>query len=323
MNQYLYNLLIHIGYHKTASSWLQQKLFTQESTAFEPLSKTAKGPSTLAEKFIYDVDHYLLSPFDYNEKAILDAFEFIIKNKKNINSKIPVISHERLSGNPHSGGFDSKKIAVMLKRIFPNAKILINIREQKSLILSNYFQYLSIGGTDSLEKYLNTKYDGKRPFFSPNHFDFLPLVKKYYNLFGKNNVLVLPYEKFKETPLSWMGELEKFLDIKLLDKIDDETFNVFINKKNDHFVRYKMRLLNLFKRRSSVNNYSPFANKYTRSTRELLINIINTAIPTELNDLLLKKQRLIISEWVGYRFVQSNQELGRLIRKDLSKYGYY
>ena len=53
-------------------------------------------------------------------------------------AKVPVISHERLSGYPHSGGHDSKEIAHRLAAVFPNAKVVIVIREQKSMILSNY-----------------------------------------------------------------------------------------------------------------------------------------------------------------------------------------
>ena len=197
MDQSMENLLIHIGYHKTATTWLQQKLFITESEVFEPMSMLRKGHSSLAKHFFYDDEQYLLSPFEYNEARIQKEIESIKGSNDKLILKIPVISHERLSGNPHSSGFDAKKIASMLKSTFPKAKILIIVREQKSFILSNYFQYLSIGGTCNLNKYLNTKYDGKRPFFSPNHIKYLPLITEYYNLYGKNNVLVLPYEMFK------------------------------------------------------------------------------------------------------------------------------
>ena len=42
----------------------------------------------------------------------------------------PVLSAERLSGNPHSGGYDSLQTAERLHRLFPQAKVLVVVREQ-------------------------------------------------------------------------------------------------------------------------------------------------------------------------------------------------
>ena len=189
------NVLIHIGYHKTGSTWLQQELFTSESDIFEPLSKKHKGHNTFTEYFYKNNEGYLLSPFDDNYTIIQKEIKYILNLPgKDFRNKIPVISSERLSGNPHSSGFDSRIIAKRLKKTFPNAKILIVIREQKSFLLSNYFQYIFAGGINSLRKYLTTKYDGRRPFFSPCHINYLPLVKEYHKLFGKENVIVVATE---------------------------------------------------------------------------------------------------------------------------------
>ena len=68
---------------------------------------------------------------------------------------IPVLSYERLSGNPHSGGYDSKEIANRLVQVFPDAKILIVIREQKDIILSTYKQYIIEGGACTVKRYLH------------------------------------------------------------------------------------------------------------------------------------------------------------------------
>ena len=130
IDQKVNNLLIHIGYHKTASTWLQNILFTSKSKVFEPLSMKSHGFSSLARHFILDDENHLLSPFNNNEIRIQEEIERIVKSKPELNSKIPVLSHERLSVSPHSSGFDAHKIAGMLKYSFPDAKILIVIREQ-------------------------------------------------------------------------------------------------------------------------------------------------------------------------------------------------
>ena len=101
-------------------------------------------------------------------------------------------------------------IAKRIKNKFPYAKILIVIREQTSWLLSNYFQYLSAGGTHNLKKYLNTKYDGKRPGFAPNHIEYHRLIKDYQSKFGSKNVLVLPYEIFDSDKVIFFISLEIF-----------------------------------------------------------------------------------------------------------------
>lgn len=315
------NLFIHIGYHKTGTTWLQNMLFTSDNNVFEPMSKTRKGPSSLARHFIYDDEGYCLSPFDLNEASIEKEIENIKSSKIGLGEKIPVISHERLSGNPHCGGFDAKKIASMLKNTFPKAKILIVIREQKSFILSNYFQYLSIGGTHSLKKYLNAKYDGKRPLFSPSHIKYLPLINEYRNLFGMNNVLVLPYEMFKEDPLLFIEKLAIFLNRKI--EVEKRLFNKKINTKSHEYAMYYMRALNVFRMSSSVNNYSSLSNKYTKKIANFLFVTAGTMFSKRLDVSLKNRLKKQVCSYVGDRYVESNKEISNLIEVDLSRYGYY
>src|SRR5690554_5164946 len=105
------DILIHIGYHKTGTTWLQQEVFSKTTSRFfEPLSIYQNdGHSSLAKKFIWDDSDYLLNPFDLNEKSICKHFEEIKKSKQNTD-KIYVLTDERLSGSPHSSGFNSSVI---------------------------------------------------------------------------------------------------------------------------------------------------------------------------------------------------------------------
>ena len=105
---------------------------------------------------------------------------------------------------------DFDKFADRLKESFPDAKIFCVIREQKDMILSTYFQYLEIGGTDSLKQYLTRRYDQRRPGFSPDQFKYLDLVSYYYKLFSSKRVLVLPYELFREDPDDFFTRLGSF-----------------------------------------------------------------------------------------------------------------
>ena len=89
----------------------------------------------------------------------------------NFSGQVPVISSERLSGNPDASGFDSAYIATRIADAFPDAKILIMIREQTKLLVANYFQYLKRGGHRHYQHYFLTLYDSCRPGFSPSFFE--------------------------------------------------------------------------------------------------------------------------------------------------------
>lgn len=321
MNHSIDSPLVHIGYHKTASTWLQKNLFGAENEIFESLTRGKTGKSSLAKKFIYDDERYLLSPFDDNIAGIESELESILKSKKDFQTKIPVLSDERLSGNPHSSGFDAKKIALMIKRVFPNGRILIVVREQKNLIFSTYFQYLSVGGTNSLETYLSTKYDGKRPHFSPNHINFLPLIKEYYDLFGNKNVLVLPYEMFRDKPTLFMSKIGNLLDVEI--NLSKDKFKVVVNKKRNQFLLYNLRVLNAFRKSTSINNYSAFSNRYTKKVSNSVFSLMGKVLPQRLDALVKGKLDLTIAKWADNRYHQSNKELSKLIGIDLSRYGYH
>ncbi|MCF8260969.1 MAG: sulfotransferase domain-containing protein [Melioribacteraceae bacterium] len=314
------NILFHIGYHKTATSWMQNELFISKSKNFVPVSKNKKGKSTLATDFIYDKEGYLLSSFDNNEKTILKNFEEISQNFMNGGNRIPVISHERLSGNPHSSGFDSYVIAQRIQKSFPNSKILIVIREQTSWILSNYFQYLSTGGTHSLQKYLNIKYDGKRPGFSPSHIKYHFLIQGYYDRFGENNVLVIPYELLDSDKTAFLKTLGDFLETDLSN--ENPNFDKRINAKRDHFLNYKLRILNPFIFSSSLNNNSGLHNKNRESIILGVKKSIALCVPKRKNESIKSRLRNEIKEWTGDRFDLSNQITQDLIKVNLEKFDY-
>jgi hypothetical protein len=250
----------------------------------------------------------------------LNSYENICQNLSSNAKKIRVISHERLSGNPHSSGFDSSLISQRIYKTFPNSKILIVIREQTSWILSNYFQYLSIGGTHSLRKYLNLKYDGKRPGFSPSHIKYHYLIKHYYDRFGKDNVLVLPYELLNFDRKIFLKSLGNFLETDLSNETPN--FDLRVNTKSNHYLNYKLRILNPLISPSSVNNNSGYYNSFIKNIILSAIKIINLGIPERKNESFKMRLKKEVIEWADGRFHLSNQITQEIIGINLEEFGY-
>ena len=311
------NILVHIGYHKTATSWLQSELFIDNNTVFQPLSKKPKGPSDLAVRFSRDQEDYFLSPFDLNTENILAGIEEIKVRPGFNQEKIPVLSHEMLSGSPHSGGFDAKNRAERIKNVFPEAKILIVIREQKSFVLSAYFEYLNQGGKLSLNKYLNRKFLIAKPYFSPSHIKYLPLIKEYRKLFGAENVLVLPYEMFRDAPLEFTGLLGNFVGKKI--DVRPQQFQLKVNAKKDHYVNYKLRSLYFYLRHSENNS---LFGRLKKNIIRKIFSLAKVIVPQKFNSNLQEGFKKEIKSWCKDRYTASNKVLGSLIGIDLSKYGY-
>lgn len=177
-------VLIHIGYHKTATSWMQQFLFHPENGYF-PVADHA------------DVHRHVTSPhglwFDPDDMRRLIAERSAAAPP----GTLPVVSSEILSGNPHYGAHESDVYAERLKRIAPEAKILISIRAQMRVLPSIYMQYLLRGGTLSHDRYLEGEAEVGYLAFSPDHFAYDRLVALYQSLFGAENVYIQTQEALK------------------------------------------------------------------------------------------------------------------------------
>ncbi|MFK7935347.1 MAG: sulfotransferase domain-containing protein [Saprospiraceae bacterium] len=315
------NILIHIGYHKTGTTWLQHELFKAENFTFQPLSLHNRA-GDLARHFIYGADNYLHNPFEDREQEIRKNLAAILTKSSDLaKDKTWVMSYERLSGSPHCGGFDAPIIARRLKKIFPKGKILIVIREQRSFLLSSYFQYLATLGTHSLEQYLNTAYDTKIPNFSPHHVNYLPLIKHYLELFGRENVLVLPYEFFRADKQAFIQRLGDFLNKKI--DVSTARFEHYRNVKKYHFTLYHFRWLHLFLGRTSLNNHSILANRFSRTIGRFFQKMLFKFIPKSWNQRTQIKLQTQVNQWVGDRYQANNRELASLLDLDLGQYGYF
>jgi len=294
-------MLIHIGYHKTATSWLQALYFSQH-------------PS-----FHYPIDYeqlwqHLISPhgLDFNLDNAKKYFNTVLTAPLD---KTPIISSERLSGNPHSGGFDSKEIADRLKQIFPQAKILIVIRNQADMILSNYKQYIKAGGIATLEDYINPPVDGRLPLFRLDNFKYDKLAQYYCSLYGKENVSIMLYEHFQQQPINFIASLNQFAGITT-----DINYH-FQQKVNaspsDQYIALK-RYAN------HLNGGSSFLPKKTIMPKSYQF-IMKSIEYLEKHNILQQENlswKNIINKNIDSYYQESNQKIDQLFLLSLKKYNY-
>ena len=174
-------ILLHVGYHKTATTWLQMRLFRPE------------------HGFRQIVTHQEIS--DLVERPVELAFDpapmraLIAERMADVApGEVPVISSEILSGHPFQAGRDGAVLARRLARIVPEARILIGIRAQHRILPSVYMQYLLRGGTMPPRAFFEGTTVPGYFGFDPVHFEYHRLTGLYQELFRSENVFVLTQE---------------------------------------------------------------------------------------------------------------------------------
>ncbi|GAA4826747.1 sulfotransferase [Algivirga pacifica] len=295
-------LYFHIGYHKTATTLLQKNFFSKnDSTA---LLNDFKNP------WSDDLVSHLVKPSLRSFSK--ERFRQILMEKtKNNKAKKLVVSSERLSGQPSSGGFDNFIIADRIKSAFPNAKVIIGIRNQKSMILSMYKQLVHEGYRGSIESMLTENY-WQIPSFSKEYLEYDLLLQKYFDLFGAENVLVLPYEQLRKQPEVYFSRLTNFLEIAPVDI--NEITSAQVNVSKNHSYLIIRRFLNHV--RKTELNPTPIFDLKTKNIN-LLTRVVSKLTPF-ISDYSLSND---LKEEIEQYYQQSNKRL-KILLPDLDLKDY-
>ncbi|HEY1145030.1 MAG TPA: sulfotransferase, partial [Allosphingosinicella sp.] len=231
-----------------------------------------------------------------------------------------VLSHERLSGYPSSGGHDRRMIADRLRETFPQARILIVIREQRALFRSMYSQHITAGGTERLERFLHRPEPGlgRKPWFDPAFYAFDRLIAYYRGLFGADRILALPFELLVRDPQRFVDRLAAFCGHASLPLGP-------VSRENDR----RPLLMQAIQRRLNAlfydNELSPgallhiprFAKRFGR-----LRGLFDACSPRFIERRLDARLVREIAAYAGDRFRESNGRTSRLIGIELGDYGY-
>lgn len=307
--------LVHIGHHKTGSTWLQAKLFNRSDVGFTtpiqnlPLVDLMVTPNEL----VFDRDGVRKQLQDHAARTPAGV--------------VSVFSAERISGNPHSGGYDSRLLADRVRYLFDDARILLVLREQNDMILSSYNQFIKRGGGISLERYTDTP--GRRhisPLFDYAHLEYHRLIRVYYDLFGRDNVLVLPYEMFKRDAKDFVRQIVTFANPDAAAGLDSAAipYHEHINTSLTGLELREMRWVNFFfgpKDQTNQFSLKPL-NRPTMNNLFKQIQRVNRILPKSLGTRHTAKLKQEILARTQDRFCESNRETSTLIGIDLGQYGY-
>lgn len=197
--------LIHLGLHRTGSTWFQRHVLD---------GRDGRPLATLPDRAESAARIVLPRELDFDADATRRWIRDRMAEAANRGSPV-VISNERFSGNPAAGWADAERNVQRLANLVPDARILLVVREQHSLVRSIWLQQIRIGGISGIEDFLRPLNPGdhRLPAFDPRFLEFDRFVGLLDRTFGEEDVLVLPFEGLRDDPERHLGRIEAFSKI--------------------------------------------------------------------------------------------------------------
>jgi hypothetical protein len=237
--------LTHVGFSKTGSSFLKH-LFNAHPNLHYTNKEAIGGFSDTS------------SIYDYTRGNELNSAKYFVTSDSRIHCwRIADV-------NDADNWFDEKdtlehqkKVCQILRGLVGAAKILIITRGFEGVLKSFYSSYIKRGGVHDLKSMLEAYH---KDYIMPayNYDDVIPL---YIKGFGKENVLVLPYELLRDDLSLFLKEIEEFLGIDHMEHVPslvNESFKaeeIYWYRKASHFVKTFSKIFGKKYSKKIVNRY--------------------------------------------------------------------
>jgi len=315
--------LIHIGMHKTGTSWLQVHLFANPDVPFwnaapDTLTRRKSRAKFGSGLFYRGADGNILLEDELDVARVRDALGV----DRVPDGRCLVVSHERLSGHPLSNGIDRSWICSRIHEALPGGRILLVVREQRAMILSNYMQYLKFGGPCSIEGYLAPQNDARVPGLGLRYWNYDRLAELYIQRFSAENVLVLPYEMLRLDPQDYLTRICRFAGVTPppggLALASRE------NASQNELACTALRLLSPLIRSSRGNAFAPalLGRRAGQFVHHELQKYLGMLVPRALNQHVRRRLLSRIEAITQDRYHASNLRLQALTGIDFGQYGY-
>ncbi|MBY6165702.1 sulfotransferase domain-containing protein [Pseudooceanicola nitratireducens] len=306
------DILVHVGLHKTGTTWLQWELF-------EPQDKGALDYCNTRD-LIRGTIVVPVGP-DFDVESARENFRELIK-ESNDSGRLFVITDEILAGYPFHHPHLQEVSFSRIKAMFPNAKILISVREQAQVILSIYGQYLRFGFTSNLNRFLRQPEGYYAEVFHPvlslEYYDYQRLFHYASKVFGEDAVMMAPLEYMMAETEEFLGRLEKHTGHKL-QNVSANRKQKIVNAALSGQAYQLMRFLNYFYSQDSRWQFKQDGKNFLAGK---VASRFDRLVPKSARQRKKEKELALVRSKLSSNFAQSNRELSLEIDVDLEKYGY-
>ncbi len=299
--------LFHVGYPKTASTYLQHSVFGNPDFGLGiPGGAVSRG---YLMTWFRTADPYLFDP------AAVAADMAELEAPLRADGLRPVWSDETLLGNPLTRTYDGAWVLDRLRRLGRPLKIVITIRNQHDLILSAYREYLKLN-RHSLTDFIGTGDEPRsyRPILHPEYLCYDIAVDHWGKAFGAENILVLPQEMLRTGADAFVTRLAAFLGQEDVPAPPRQSFNVGLGGAALRLARP----LNALYLRSPLSQRRSLTERGVKKT----LRLVDRLSPAALDRALEARWKDQIATRFDGVYAASNQRLAQQTGLDLAALGY-
>jgi hypothetical protein len=295
--------LIHVGYAKTGSTWLQRSVFSKADLGFlsVPLLEVLENFvfTDIADGEVEKVFHNLGS---HLERAAAEGL-------------VLVLSHEVLVGDQTQGRYWGRLVGKRLHTVFPRGKVLMVLREQRSMLVSSYRQHIRVGGHSSLSQFMNRE-PGFDAYCRPEFLEYDHMITYYQEQFGKDQVLALPYELMRSDLPDFYRRVLEFAGVGSDSSPDETVYNPGFGAGTLEIRRHMNRLL------GGWTYYDGPRRPRLWALGDWSCHKLQRILPGRYQGAKEAAIRSMAAEMVEGRYVDSNRRTSQLIGIDLTRFGY-
>jgi hypothetical protein len=234
--------VVHLGYHKTATTWFQRVALGRHDRVATYLTGPAREDAMVRQWI-------LTSDRDFDADAARAAYRARLDAIGDTADAV-VISEERLSGHAVTGGFDTFRIAERIAATVPDARVWFVVREQVDMIESEYLQLVQEGTPARLRDLLDfTPRLATVPGFDLGQWEYDRLADRYVELFGADRVRIFEFRSLIADPQRFLDDLAAFMGTDPWPRLPKEELGRRVNPTLPRRLLGMRRWLNHFERR--------------------------------------------------------------------------
>jgi hypothetical protein len=196
--------LLHVGFAKAGSTFLQEWFSLHPQLRFTPHKLAGLSD-------VHQIADFVHSHSDRSYRYLVTSNELLGSGGR-IPYGCPLYSFRMLVDTDLRKG--QRDICRVLHDLFPESRVVIVTRGYAGIIRSLYSQYVKLGGKFCFRDYLEA--------YTPILKQWLDVdynLRLYRDVFGDDNVIVVPYELLKADVATFVGTLEERLGLDHMDAV--------------------------------------------------------------------------------------------------------
>jgi hypothetical protein len=292
--------IIHIGFPKTGSTALRRHLFPSlPHHTYLGLGGAGSNRQEIFRLLMQNLCH------SDDSEYLGRTFRAFVRAAREPGRTDLLISQPALAGAVERGGYNRTRNAHRLQELLPEAKILIVVRDQLTMLRSIYSSYIQRGGYVSLGDFLANRAEGWH--LDLDHLCYDSLVRQYHDLFGVDHVKVITYEKLQSSPEAFLLEVLAFLTSEAVElrRLPSLTRS---NRSLSRPSRWVVRQNNRLFRRSTFSRRPRFPSaRIACRVLEEISGLIDAHVPADARQLSPTEEALLTR--LASRYQEANAHL--------------